>query len=103
MEPLEVLSSLSSPVQCLAACLLKSPRCKAFAFGNRSCDLLQRSPCDSQRPMRDAPGFALYDVLTRDRMTLTKEESPDWPLSLPAAMPARHRQPYRHSLLLSKT
>ncbi|XP_075723888.1 uncharacterized protein LOC142765963 [Rhipicephalus microplus] len=70
MEPLEVLSSLSSPVQCLAACLLKSPRCKAFAFGNRSCDLLQRSPCDSQRPMRDAPGFALYDVLTRDRMTV---------------------------------
>ncbi|XP_075727751.1 uncharacterized protein LOC142768964 isoform X3 [Rhipicephalus microplus] len=79
MEPLEVLSSLSSPVQCLAACLLKSPRCKAFAFGNRSCDLLQRSPCDSQRPMRDAPGFALYDVLTRDRMTLTKGESPDCP------------------------
>ncbi|KAL1440888.1 hypothetical protein MTO96_009059 [Rhipicephalus appendiculatus] len=28
MEPLEVLSSLSSPVQCLAACLLKSPHCK---------------------------------------------------------------------------
>ncbi|KAH8010193.1 hypothetical protein HPB51_026245 [Rhipicephalus microplus] len=71
MEPLEVLPSLSSPVQCLAACLLKSPRCKAFAFGNRSCDLLQRSPCDSQRPMRDAPGFALYDVLTRDRMTVS--------------------------------
>ncbi|KAH7963325.1 hypothetical protein HPB52_020624 [Rhipicephalus sanguineus] len=68
MEPLEVLSSLSSPVQCLAACLLKSPRCKGFAFGNRSCDLLQRSPCDSRRPMRDAPGFAHYDVLTRDQL-----------------------------------
>ncbi|XP_077512394.1 uncharacterized protein LOC144123443 isoform X1 [Amblyomma americanum] len=77
MEPLEVLSSLASPVHCLAACLLKSPRCKAFAFGNRSCDLLQRSPCDSRRPMRDAPGFAHYDVLTRDRLLLNKGDSPD--------------------------
>ncbi|XP_075538214.1 uncharacterized protein LOC142572763 isoform X1 [Dermacentor variabilis] len=79
MEPIEVLSSLSSPVQCLAACLLKSPRCKAFAFGNRSCDLLQRSPCDSRRPMRDAPGFAHYDVLTRDQLLLTKGDSQDCP------------------------
>ncbi|XP_049269573.1 uncharacterized protein LOC119386108 [Rhipicephalus sanguineus] len=79
MEPLEVLSSLSSPVQCLAACLLKSPRCKGFAFGNRSCDLLQRSPCDSRRPMRDAPGFAHYDVLTRDQLLLTKGESQNCP------------------------
>ncbi|KAH9369962.1 hypothetical protein HPB48_001839 [Haemaphysalis longicornis] len=68
MEPLEVLSSLRSPVQCLAACLLRSPRCRAFSFGNHSCDLLQRSPCESPRPLRSAPGFAHYDVLTRDQL-----------------------------------
>ncbi|XP_077553038.1 uncharacterized protein LOC144167732 isoform X1 [Haemaphysalis longicornis] len=76
MEPLEVLSSLRSPVQCLAACLLRSPRCRAFSFGNHSCDLLQRSPCESPRPLRSAPGFAHYDVLTRDQLLLTKGEAP---------------------------
>lgn len=71
IEPLEVLVSLEGPIQCLTACLLRSPKCKAFNYGNRTCDLFQNYFCNPSAPggsLKTAAGFTYYDVMTRGKL-----------------------------------
>ncbi|KAG0425760.1 hypothetical protein HPB47_027095 [Ixodes persulcatus] len=63
--------SNKGPIQCLTACLLRSPKCKAFNYGNRTCDLFQNYFCNPSAPggsLKTAAGFTYYDVMTRGKL-----------------------------------